>query len=71
MGQAGLGFKGNDGKRNPQNLGETLEIVGKDYEQDKFNATSNNIAVTKTKDNKLELALNEDLRGMNSFKNQS
>lgn len=36
---------------------EALEIVGQSYAKDKFKGTDNNIAVTKTVDNKLQVSL--------------
>ncbi|TDF37845.1 hypothetical protein E1290_07530 [Histophilus somni] len=68
--QAGLNFAGNDEQDIHKNLGEKLEIVGKGLtaEQAKsFKGTDGNIAVKADKDKgKLEVSLNEDLKGLKS-----
>ncbi|WP_249962425.1 YadA-like family protein [Histophilus somni] len=67
---AGLNFAGNDGKDIHKNLGEKLEIVGKGLDKAKaksFKGTNGNIAVTRKDKSKLEISLNEELKGMKSI----
>ncbi|WP_249963221.1 YadA-like family protein [Histophilus somni] len=66
---AGLNFAGNDGKDIHKNLGEKLEIVGKGLNKAKsFKGTNGNIAVkADSAKSKLEISLNEELKGMKSI----
>ncbi|WP_143432851.1 hypothetical protein, partial [Histophilus somni] len=66
----GLKFKGNDNKEIHKKLSETLEIVGKGLNKNqtaKFKGTDGNIAVINNKQNKLEISLNRDLKGIKSI----
>ncbi|WP_249961368.1 YadA-like family protein [Histophilus somni] len=66
----GLNFKGNDNKEIHKKLSQTLEIVGKGLNKNqtaKFNGTNGNIAVINNKQNKLEISLNRDLKGIKSI----
>ncbi|WP_249961558.1 YadA-like family protein [Histophilus somni] len=66
----GLNFKGNDDKNIHKKLSETLEIVGKGLNKNqtaKFKGTDGNIAVINNKQNKLEISLNRDLKGIKSI----
>ncbi|WWO73214.1 YadA-like family protein [Histophilus somni] len=74
--QAGLDFAGNDSDSIVhKNLGEKLEIVGQGLDKAKaadFKGTDGNIAVkTDSAKSKLEISLNEELKGLKSaeFKN--
>ncbi|OZN24036.1 hypothetical protein CFY87_11300, partial [Actinobacillus seminis] len=64
---AGLNFTGNDSDHLVhKNLGETLQIAGQGVRDvDTFNATDNNIVV-KTQNDRLEVALNAQLTGLQS-----
>ncbi|WP_249963348.1 YadA-like family protein [Histophilus somni] len=67
---AGLKFKGNDNKEIHKKLSDTLEIVGKGLNKNqtaKFKGTDGNIAVINNKQNKLEISLNRDLKGIKSI----
>ncbi|TFI32322.1 hypothetical protein E4M08_09325, partial [Histophilus somni] len=65
----GLKFKGNDNQEIHKKLSQTLEIVGKGLNKNqttKFNGTNGNIAV-KSNNDKLEISLNRDLKGIKSI----